>query len=81
MRSLQLPAAKQSKTCGCFASSQGTRETLPEISETPERLQSKLGEGTTHGNHVNTWLYKVELKVNLERSRFKTSVEETAKHI
>lgn len=35
----------------------------------PERLQSKLGEGTTHGICVNMWLCKVELKVNLEQSR------------
>lgn len=35
----------------------------------PERLQGKLGEGTAHGNCVNKWLCKVELKANLEQSR------------
>lgn len=57
------------KLCGCFGLSQGNHEILPETCETPERLQSKLGEGTTHGIHVNMWLHKVELKVNLEQSR------------
>lgn len=45
-----------------------TRSCLRNVS-LPERLQSKLGEGTAHGIRVNMWLCKVELKVNLEQSR------------
>lgn len=43
----------------------------------PERLQSKLGEETTRGNHVNMQLCKVELKVNLEQSRLELEHKET----
>lgn len=43
----------------------------------PERLQSKLGEETTRGNHVNMRLCKVELKVNLEQSRLELEHKET----
>ena len=43
----------------------------------PERLQSKLGEETTRGNHVNMQLCKVELKVNLEQSRLELEHTET----
>lgn len=39
------------------------------------RLQSKLGEETTRGNHVNMQLCKVEL-VNVEQSRLETATEE-----
>lgn len=45
----------------------------------PERLQSKLGEETTRGNHVNMQLCKVELKVNLEQSRLELEPKETVK--
>lgn len=45
----------------------------------PERLQSKLGEETTRGNHVNMHLCKVELKVNLEQSRLELEPKETVK--
>lgn len=43
----------------------------------PKRHQSKLGEETTHGNHVNIQLCKVELKVNLEQSRSELEHKET----
>lgn len=45
----------------------------------PERLQSKLGEETTRGKHVNMRLCKVELKVNLEQSRLKLEHKETVR--
>lgn len=40
-------------------------------------LQSKLGEETTRGNHVNMQLCKVELKVNVEQSRRELKHKET----
>lgn len=47
----------------------GTMRTCLRNVRLPERLQTKLGEETTRGNHVNMRLCKVELKVNLEQSR------------
>lgn len=43
----------------------------------PVGLQSKLGEETTRGNHVNMQLCKVELKVNVEQSRRELKHKET----
>lgn len=43
----------------------------------PERLQNKLSEETTHGNRVNIWLSKVELKANLEQCKQELERKET----
>lgn len=51
-----------------------TRSCLRNVS-LPERLPSKLGEGTAHGIRVNMWLCKVELKVNLEQSRLELQLK------
>lgn len=43
----------------------------------PERLQNKLSEETTHGNPVNIWLSKVELKANLEQYKHELEHKES----